>query len=428
MSKTPRPGWTSRHTVGATPAGCARHADHARVLVSVLLATLAALSLLPGPAAASPATTGVSSTTSVAAAGREPPDVVGLGLSAAQDLIAEQWYPDQRYALVVRVEPEVPDTVPPEATLVVAQLVEQYLEDSDDVRPSATIVLTVGSSVADLIGRTAPEAEELLDSLGLVIRPRGEGRVIRQSVAPGELVPFRTVVAVDLAPVPDDTRTVPDLLGLTAAQARAAVEGVDLTMRVEAESGDGEQTVSAQDPPPQTTLEPGDAVSVTLLGSGTPLTMTLVPDVTGLEPRVVAQVLDAAGLPLRIDPAGAVDEGLSFRQDPEPGQRVAPGTAVTVAFAVVTDDEPAAWLPVAGVAAVVLLLLALVLWAVPALRSAGPRPAPPTEAAPPEVVVEPHPDSSPTVSVESTGADEDLVLRVLAIPEAGRFLLEEEPR
>lgn len=427
MSQTPRSGSTSRHGVDVPPARHSRHAHHILALVSALLATLAALTLLSGPATASPAT-GPSWTPSVATAGLEPPDVVGLDLSSAQDLIAQEWYPNQRYALVVRVEPDVPDTVPPEAALVVGQLVEQYLEDSDDVRPSATIVLTVGSSVADLIGRTAPEAEELLDSLGLVIRPRGEGRVVGQSVAPGELVPFRTVVAVDLATVADATRTVPDLLGLTAAQARAAVEGVDLTMRVETESGDGEQTVSAQEPPARTTLEPGDAVSVTLVGSGTPLTTILVPDVTGLEPQVVRQVLDAAGLTLRTEPAGSSEDGLSFRQDPEADQRVAPGTTVTVAFAVVTDDESAAWLPMVGVAGVVLLLLALVLWAVPALRSAGPRPASPTEAAPPEVVVEAHPDSTPTVSIDSTAAEEDLVLTVLATPDAGRLVLEEEPR
>ena len=355
------------------------------------------------------------------AANREPPDVVGMTLPEAQTLIQQQWYP--RFTPTIRVVPDLPEQVPPEAARVVEQRVVQYLEDSSETDLAAIIDLTAGSVVADLVGRTRDEAQALVEALGLSLKATGTGRVDRQDPAAGTLVPFGTTVRAVLVPLTSDTRTVPNLRGLTEADARAAVEGVDLELRVGDRTGDGELTVSTQDPAAGTDVKRGDAVSVTLVGSGTSLPAVAVPDVTGLEPQVVRRVLDAAGLALAVDPSG-VDQGLSFRQDPEPGVRVASGSTVTVAFAEVVDSEPASWVgwPVGAVLVAVVLLG---VWTVRSMRSRRPPRGPP---APPEVRVEPRPDPAPVVSVHPQAADPELLVQVVPGPDLGHLTLTEESR
>ena len=142
------------------------------------------------------------------AANREPPDVVGMALPEAQTLIQQQWYP--RFTPTIRVTPELPQQVPPEAARVVEQRVVQYLEDSSETDLAAIIDLTAGSVVADLVGRTRDEAQQLVDALGLTLKATGTGRVDRQDPAAGTLVPFGTTVqAVLVPPPPAVTPTLP---------------------------------------------------------------------------------------------------------------------------------------------------------------------------------------------------------------------------
>lgn len=142
------------------------------------------------------------------AANREPPEVVGMTLSAAQTLIQQQWYP--RFTPTIRVVPPLPEQVPLEAARVVEQRVVQYLEDSSETDLAAVIDLTAGSVVADLVGRTREEAQQLVDALGLTLKATGTGRVDRQDPAAGTLVPFGTAVqAVLVPPPPAVTPTLP---------------------------------------------------------------------------------------------------------------------------------------------------------------------------------------------------------------------------
>ena len=142
------------------------------------------------------------------AANREPPDVVGMTLPEAQTLIQQQWYP--RFTPTIRVVPDLPEQVPPEAARVVEQQVVQYLEDSSETDLAAIIDLTAGSVVTDLVGRTRGEAQQLVDALGLTLKATGTGRVDRQDPAAGTLVPFgATVQAVLVPPPPAVTPTLP---------------------------------------------------------------------------------------------------------------------------------------------------------------------------------------------------------------------------
>lgn len=409
--RAPRmPSPARRRTLRVPRARSARPVTVAALLAAlvVVLATGGA-ALASGPAAAAP---------------RQPPNVVGLTLPEAQTLILQQWYP--RFTPTIRVTPDLPDQVPPEAARVVDQTVVQYLEDSSETDLAAIIDLTVGSVVADLVGRTEKEAQSLVDALGLTLKATGSGLVDRQDPVAGTLVPFGSTVQAVLVPPTSNARTVPPLLRLSEAEARAAVEGVDLVLRVGDRSGDGELTVSEQDPAPGTEVDAGDAVTVTLVGSDSTTDAVAVPDVTGLEPQVVQRVLDAAGLVLAVDPSGTQDEGLSFRQDPEAGTEVAPGSTVTVAFAVVGATGPASWVGWPAGAAL-LGVLVLGLWGLRSLRSSR-RPPREPPAAPTDVTVEPHPDPAPVVSVFPDASDADLVLQVVPGPDLGRLTLTEETR
>ena len=274
-------------------------------------------------------------------ANREPPSVVGMTLPEAQAAIAEQWYP--RFAPTVRVVPDLPEQVPADAALVLDQTVVQYLEESSETDPAAVIDLTVGSVVADLEGLTRDEAQTVVDALGLYLKPSGVGLVTTQDPAALSRVPFGTTVQVELVPPVSTT------------------------------------------PPTPTVRTP--TITVTTGGTAStegPTTQVAVPDVTGLEPQVVQRVLTAAGLALDVDPTGE-DEGLSFRQDPQAGELVPPGSTVTVAFAAVVDSGPAAWAgwpAAAGVGAVGLLGLLT-------LRSVRSRRPPRDPPAPPDVRVRP---------------------------------------
>ena len=377
----------------------------------------------------------------VAAQHREPPTVVGLTLPEAQTRIEQEWYPgDTGFKLTIRVTPDIPAQVPPEAARVVGQTVVLYLEDSADVSPSAVIDLTVGSAVADLVGRTRGEAQGLIDALGLFLKPNGEGVVRTQDPEAGRLVPFGTTVVAILATRPTSPgstgpivptgplATVPQLTGLTEAEARAKVGGVDLRLRVGQSSGPGERTVTKQDPAAGTERAAGGVVTVILRGSSVPGRTVVVPDVTGLDLDVVRQVLTAAKLAMIADPSGsrASDGGLSFRQDPQPGQRVPPGTSVTVAFAAVDASAPVGWRvwPV-GAAALALLLLAL--WVVRLIHRRRPPRANPSPR-PADISLDPHPGPAPLVSLSSSHPAADLTLRVVPTADPGALTLTEDTR
>ena len=389
----------------------------ARTVLSMITAVLTALAIGTIPAApAVAATSGL-----VTAERREPPDVRGLTLPEASERIQDEWYPD--YTPTIELDPEIPDQVPPEKARVVEQEVVLYIEENkDDVGLEAVIRLTPGSAVADLVGRTRDEAEALLDALGLFLKPSGEGRVTTQDPAAGTLVPFGTTVVARLEPPPTPGPTVPRLLGLTEAEARAAVEGLELDLVVGSATGDGERRVSEQNPTAGTPVGRNRAVTVTLTGSTTPEPdpTVAVPDVTGLEAAAVQRVLEAAGLTLAVDPTGSETSpgALSFRQDPEPGSQAAPGTRVSVAFAVVDEQSPVAWW-VWPTSTAVLALLLLALWSLQPGRRPPPDPTP-------HITVEPHADLEPAVSVTSTNPSADMAIRVAPGADVGILTLTED--
>ena len=128
-----------------------------------------------------------------------------------------------------------------------------------------TVVPLPAETVAmpDVVGRMQAEAERTVAEAGLYLRTLGSGaRVLRQVPPPGASVArWSTVLGYTTAALalPERTVTVPDLQGLSLAQAAAAlgIEGLQLDAQ-------GQGQVIAQSPAPGAGLHPGDVVAATL--------------------------------------------------------------------------------------------------------------------------------------------------------------------
>jgi len=84
--------------------------------------------------------------------------------------------------------------------------------------------------------------------------------------------------------------------------------------------------VTGQEPPAGRSVPPGTVVSLRIATGNTPEQL-LVPDLSGLTVKKAGSILEKLGLKFK-----ASGSGVATRQRPEAGQRVAPGTTVTVEF------------------------------------------------------------------------------------------------
>jgi len=84
--------------------------------------------------------------------------------------------------------------------------------------------------------------------------------------------------------------------------------------------------VTGQEPPAGRSVPPGTVVSLRIATGNTPEKL-LVPDLSGLTVKKAGSILEKLGLKFK-----ASGSGVATRQRPEAGQRVAPGTTVTVEF------------------------------------------------------------------------------------------------
>src|SRR6187401_1947278 len=191
-------------------------------------------------------------------------------------------------------------------------------------------------AVPDLVGLSADDAAAALEDAGLTGDPAEaydagvpEGMVVSQDPAPDTEVPAGSGVNYVLSRGPAPV-AVPDLVGLSADDAAAALEDAGLTGDpAEAyDAGVPEGMVVSQDPAPDTELAAGSAVSYVVSQGPAPVA---VPDLVGLSADDAAAALEDAGL--TGDPAEAYDagvpEGMVVSQDPAPDTELAAGSAVS---------------------------------------------------------------------------------------------------
>nr|WP_026461006.1 Stk1 family PASTA domain-containing Ser/Thr kinase [Schaalia suimastitidis] len=190
--------------------------------------------------------------------------------------------------------------------------------------------------VPDLVEATRDAAEEALATAGLAVGAVTEewsesiplGSVISQSVAPSSLLkhdePVDFVVSKGREPIP-----VPELVSLTADQARAALEALGLVANP---SEDFSETVAAgvvisQGTAAHTELHRGDTVSY-VVSKGPPLVE--VPNVFGSQRDVAKQLLENAGFQVQVEALLGGVFGTVRSTDPEAGTLLPKGSVVTL--------------------------------------------------------------------------------------------------
>jgi serine/threonine-protein kinase len=155
--------------------------------------------------------------------------------------------------------------------------------------------------------------------------------VIGQDPDAGELAEEGSSVVLDVSRGVKET-TVPDLTGMTKAEAREALDEANLRLGT-AETAPSDEfeegQVISQDPAPNSEVPVRDRVNITL-SSGPEVVE--VPSVEGLAEADAVSAIQAAGLLVNIEraPSDSVEEGIVISQDPAGGAEATASETVTI--------------------------------------------------------------------------------------------------
>ncbi|GAA0962746.1 PASTA domain-containing protein [Actinocorallia libanotica] len=187
----------------------------------------------------------------------------------------------------------------------------------------------------DLAGKPVEEAEAALRKLDLKVsrtpqetREHPPGLVLSSTPNAGSTVTAGSTVSLAVSLEPDQV-LVPDVTGLTPAEASAVLRRADLGMlRTTRETSDvPEGRVAASTPAAGRPVDPGSRVTVHVARAP----RVQVPSVRGLGWEEAARQLSTAGLePVRHPVPSDLAEGTVLGTDPGAGAQVAPGSRVTV--------------------------------------------------------------------------------------------------
>lgn len=222
-------------------------------------------------------------------------------------------------------------------TLGILFFVMYNLTQSDDSEGEPVEVRNVAGLQLDV-------ARQLLEDDGFVVNPQFEnddsiepGAVIRTDPPAGESAPFGSEIDVFVS-VGSERIPVPAVVGMTEAQARAAIEAAGLEvgnveMRPDPEFEEG--TVVETSPVAGVEISP--AIPVDLVVSSGPETVVL-PDVVGETERDATAILNDLGLRVTVNTEfdDEVPEGEVIRTDPEAGEELISGDTVLL----VVSDGP----------------------------------------------------------------------------------------
>ncbi len=132
---------------------------------------------------------------------------------------------------------------------------------------------------------------------------------------------------------------VPDVVGMTQAEAVAALTDVGLEAQIEIaeEAGDfAPDTVLAQDPEAGTGLKPGGVVTLTVTPLEGEEQLVRVPNVRGMAQEDAISEIEAAGFvaTTATEETNEVSPGLVLSQDPPAGSQAPEGSTVTLKIAI----------------------------------------------------------------------------------------------
>jgi eukaryotic-like serine/threonine-protein kinase len=194
-------------------------------------------------------------------------------------------------------------------------------------------------SVPDLVGMTVEEAENQVgNDFEIVIQREVQGvdevgTIQSQNPKGGKAEEGSTI---SVTAVGTQVADVPDVVGENGGTAEQTLKDAGFEVAVDkAESSfDEEGLVTAQDPRGGSSVETGSKVTITV---GTGPSTVKVPSVYGNTPNQAAEILADYELELGTvseDYSSDVAEGQIFYQDPAEGERIEPGSAVTVTVSI----------------------------------------------------------------------------------------------
>jgi len=276
----------------------------------------------------------------------EIPDLRGQTRAAAAEAL-------QGLGLVVGDDVAVPD-----AELPAGMVAGTDPAAGQEVEEGATVQLLISSGLSDatvpsLVGETEARARELLGQAGLQVAVSYEpsdviplGTVISQDREPNSVLPAGTVVNL-IVSAGTNALTVPDVVNHPESDAllKLAEAGFQTTqIRIERQPSADVIAgyVIETDPVAGMTLPADGMVKVVISEGAVP---TVVPQVIGQTPENARATLEELGFVVIFGDAVALEfgdpnDGKVAEQNPEPGQRVDFGSAVTLRVGASADTIP----------------------------------------------------------------------------------------
>jgi eukaryotic-like serine/threonine-protein kinase len=279
------------------------------------------------------------------------PSLVGMDVDEAEEEFGDDF--------------EIETTAEVEGERAVGTILRQDPEDGEAREGSTISVEVVETQVADVpgvVGERRNAAEDALRQAGFEVSTderessfEDEGRVLAQDPPGGDSVERGEDVTITVGTGPD-TVEVPDVVGVSAAQAGRILEGSGLALGDVVEDYSEtvpEDSVISQDPGAGESLEPDEAVDVTVsLG----VEQVEVPEVYGVSVEAAQARLSSVGInsdPIEV--AGDEAAGTALSTEPGVGALVDPGSTLPLYYSagppeptVVTpepDTEPDASTP-----------------------------------------------------------------------------------
>jgi beta-lactam-binding protein with PASTA domain len=192
--------------------------------------------------------------------------------------------------------------------------------------------------VPSIIGITVSEAQRRLATAGLVLQPdrqsaaTADARIVAQDPQPGTRVAPGTQVKASLELPPPSLVSVPSIVGADQAEAQRQLVAAGLILQSQQAPPPAGAKVVRQSPDAGQKVPRGTAV-VAVFEVPAPQPVT-VPSVIGTDLAEAQRRLAAADLRLQLPQGKPAAPGSKIvRQEPQPGQRVAPGSQVVVSLA-----------------------------------------------------------------------------------------------
>jgi serine/threonine-protein kinase len=212
-----------------------------------------------------------------------------------------------------------------------------------------------------VVGLSAAQALVRLQAAGLkgrtvkVASRRPKDQVLGQSPGPGSELKKGSVVVLTTSKGPR-TGTVPSVVGITEASARATLEGLGYKVAVRrAQSSQPRGVVVSEEPTAGTRAAKGTVVTIDVsqgpTTTTTPTTPTRppgnrVPNVVGLAQRVAVARLQSAGFRVGSYPARSRrPRGTVIAQGPAGGRRAAPSSVVRIDVSLGSGKRPLRTVP-----------------------------------------------------------------------------------